>query len=109
MYAKNVASFLELLAGDEGAYAPDWDDDIVAESFLDVRAKLLQIAATFDRIDRGRKAGPLSASTQARRELLTEATEILLSDAPNRAEKMQQLFSRQYETDWREQFGLEPQ
>jgi NAD(P) transhydrogenase subunit alpha len=34
MYAKNVASFLELLAGDEGAYAPDWDDDIIAESCI---------------------------------------------------------------------------
>ncbi len=34
MYAKNVAAFVELLAGDDGAYAPDWEDDIVAGSCI---------------------------------------------------------------------------
>lgn len=34
MYAKNVASFVELLSGDDGAYAPDWDDDILAGSCI---------------------------------------------------------------------------
>jgi len=30
MYARNVAAFVELITGEDGAYAPDWDDEIVA-------------------------------------------------------------------------------
>ena len=81
-------------------------DAIVAESFLDVRAKLLEIAATLDRIDRGCESDPLGETAGVQRALLGEATKILLSAGPDRAERLQQLFSRDYATDWREQFGI---
>lgn len=32
MYARNVASFVELVTGEDGAFIANWDDDIVAES-----------------------------------------------------------------------------
>jgi hypothetical protein len=32
MFSKNVAAFIELVTGDDAAYTPNWDDDIVAES-----------------------------------------------------------------------------
>ena len=34
MYARNVAAFVDLLGDDDGHFAPDWDDDIVAESCI---------------------------------------------------------------------------
>ena len=81
-------------------------DAIVAESFLDVRAKLLEVPATLDRIDRGCKVAALSQSASSQRELLGEATKILLSQGPDRAERLQQLFSRRYDSDWRQEFGF---
>ena len=81
-------------------------DTIVAESFLEIRAKLLEVAATLDRIDRGCANEPLGSDAHAQRTLLGEATQILLRDGPNRTQELQQLFSRSYETDWREQFGM---
>ena len=82
-------------------------DVIVAESFLEVRAKLLEIAATFDRIDRGRAAEQLGPDAAGKRALLAEAAKIVLSDeGPTRAARLQHLFSRDYQPDWREQFGF---
>ncbi|PAY17272.1 hypothetical protein CKO51_22670 [Rhodopirellula sp. SM50] len=81
-------------------------DQIVAESFLEVRAKLLEVAATLDRIDRASETAPLEEAAKSKRELLIEATKILLSEEPSRAERLQQLFSRKYDTDWRQQLGI---
>ncbi len=82
-------------------------DAVIAESFLPNRAKLLEIAACLDRVDRFVAEGDdLSADSQYKQTLLREATEILLSDEGNRAAKLQHLFSREYEANWREQFGL---
>ncbi|MEO1529961.1 MAG: hypothetical protein AAFX06_31485, partial [Planctomycetota bacterium] len=81
-------------------------DTIVGESFLEVRAKLLEVAATFDRIDRSASDESLGDDATAKRELLRQATEILLTEEPNRAEKLQHLFSRTYESNWRTAMGL---
>lgn len=80
---------------------------VLEESFLVVRAKLLEVAATLDRIDRAAaEVSPLDQDAQRRRELLDEATRILLEEGPDRAAKLQHLFSRAYEADWREQMSL---
>ncbi len=34
MYARNIAAFVDLLAGPDGEYAPDWSDDILADSCI---------------------------------------------------------------------------
>ncbi len=34
MYSRNMSAFLQLMVGDGGAFAPDWDDEIVAESCI---------------------------------------------------------------------------
>ncbi|MCO8123036.1 hypothetical protein NHH03_14905 [Stieleria sp. TO1_6] len=81
-------------------------DAVIAESFLDVRAKLLEVAATFDRIDRCCGDQSLGDDARMKQQQLTEATEILLSGGADRAERLQRLFSREYESDWRTQFGL---
>jgi len=82
-------------------------NQILTESFLEVRAKLLEVAATLDRIDRSLDAGePLPNEAQAQRKQLDSAIEIVLSEGSDRAERLQQLFSRQYESDWRKQMDL---
>ena len=80
---------------------------ILDESFLEVRAKLLEIAATLDRVDRSAdEEGPLTAAAQSQRERIDDAVRILLSEGPNRAERLQRLFSRPYESSWRKQMEV---
>ncbi len=81
-------------------------DAIVAETFLEVRAKLLEVAATLDRIDRSSRDEPLDSPAKQKRELLGQAIAIVASADPNRAEQLQQLFSRPYEEDWRKTMGV---
>ena len=80
---------------------------ILDESFLEVRAKLLEVAATLDRIDRSSDDGrPLTSKATARRAKLDEAIRILLSEGPDRALRLQRLFSREYEAGWRDQMHV---
>ena len=80
---------------------------VLDESFLDVRAKLLEVAATLDRIDRSADdQSPLTDQSRPRRESLDTAIRILLSEGPDRAQRLQRLLSREYEPDWREQMQI---
>ena len=82
-------------------------DQILDESFLTVRAKLLEVAATLDRIDRSADEGsPLADQSEPRRAQIDDAIRILLSEGPDRAERLQRLYSREYEADWRSQMQL---
>lgn len=82
-------------------------DQILDETFLEVRAKLLEIAATLDRIDRASDEGqPLTDRSVPQREQLDEAIRICLSEGPDRAERLQKLFSREYQADWRAQMQI---
>lgn len=82
-------------------------DQILDESFLAVRAKLLELAATLDRIDRSADEGsPLTDPNKPRRASVDDAIRILLSEGPDRAERLQRLYSRQYDADWRKQMQL---
>ena len=82
-------------------------DQILDESFLEVRAKLLEVAATLDRIDRSAdEESPLTDRNKPRRASINDAIRILLSEGPDRAERLQRLFSRVYQADWRKQMQL---
>ena len=82
-------------------------DAILDETFLEVRAKLLQVAATLDRIDRSSDDGsPLSGDAPDRRKKLDDAIRLLLSEGPDRAERLQLLFSREYESTWRQEMQI---
>ena len=76
--------------------------DVLDREFLEIRAKLLEVAASFDRIDRGDG----SVEGDPRLALYREALEVLLSDAPARAERIQMIFSRQYEKEWRSELNV---
>ena len=76
--------------------------EIMDREFLEVRAKILELAASFDRLDRA--AG--SVEGDPRLSLISEALRTISEDHADRAEQVQLIFSRQYEEDWREQFNL---
>ncbi len=80
---------------------------ILDESFLEVRARLLEIAATLDRIDRSADDGDsLSQKALPTRAKVDAAIRILLSEGPDRAERLQRLFSREYLPQWRDEMKI---
>jgi hypothetical protein len=70
---------------------------VLEQSFHEARSKLLDVAAIFDRLGRG-GAGPVASDPRGQK--LRQAVEVLLGDAPNKAELLQQLFSLPYDPDW---------
>ena len=63
--------------------------------FLDARARLLDVAAILDRIDRG--DGSANDPRMAR---IHEAIAALQADGPGRAAAIQQIFSLKYDETW---------
>lgn len=76
--------------------------EVFDREFLEMRAKVLELAASLDRIERSRGA----LGEDPRRTQLDEALAVLTSSKPNRAEQVQMIFSRTYEPNWREEFGV---
>jgi hypothetical protein len=66
--------------------------------YLEARARLLDLAAILDRIDRGDGAAPVN--TDARAVRLREGLQLLMQATPGRAEAVQRLFSLEYDADW---------
>jgi hypothetical protein len=76
--------------------------EILEREFLIVRAKLLEAAAAFDRLDRADG----SVANDPRRQKLRQALDVLAADESDRAEKLQLLFSLPFDANWRKKFGL---
>ncbi len=76
--------------------------EVLEQEFLQVRAKILEVAAFFDRLGEA----PASTINADQLELLQKGCEILNDDSDNKAAQIQLLFSREYKDDWREQFGV---
>jgi len=74
----------------------------IEQEFLPLRAKLLEIAAALDRIDR---AG-WSKGQDPRAERIRAAIELLGDSRGDRAEQIQLVFSRPYEEDWQGEFRI---
>lgn len=73
---------------------------ILDEQFLTVRARLIEIAANLDRIDRAagsEGAGGLLADGDARMQQIRQAIKQLLEPGPGRAERLQLIFSLPYD------------
>ncbi len=72
--------------------------------FLHIRARLLELAADLDRLDRGE--GTLR--DDARMKQIAQALQVLSQRGPGRAERVQMIFSRAYDPQWKEQFRPVP-
>lgn len=79
---------------------------VLDRDFLELRGKILEVAATLDRLDRA--PGPHTPDRPPDRRLaqLRQALEALLEPGPGRAETVQHIFSLDYDPAWRERFGL---
>jgi hypothetical protein len=66
--------------------------------FLEARARLLDLAAILDRVDRGAEAGVAASDPRVVR--IRQALEVLLREGAGRAEQVQQIFSLGYDPDW---------
>lgn len=66
--------------------------------FLEARSKILDLAAILDRVGRGEGAG--AAEADARLAKLRQALEVLLDQSGGRAERIQQIFSQEYDPAW---------
>ncbi len=76
--------------------------EVFDQEFLPIRAKLLEVAAALDRIDRS--GGSLA--NDPRRTQIQAAIQVLLRPDDDRAEQLQFIFSRPYEEEWREKLGV---
>jgi len=70
--------------------------------YLPIRAKILEIAAALDRIQRAAK----EQTDDSRWDQLQAGIRLLLEEEGERAEQVQLLFSRSYDEQWRETFGF---
>ena len=73
-------------------------DQALERYFLEARSKLLDLAGLLDRIGRGQGAAGLE--NEARLEKIRQALEILHDPSGGRAERIQKLFSLDYDQAW---------
>jgi hypothetical protein len=69
---------------------------VLDREFLGVRSRLIDVAASLDRIQRASGF----TSGDPRSEKIRQAIQLLLGDAANKAEQLQMLFSLPYEENW---------
>jgi hypothetical protein len=75
---------------------------VLDREFLEIRAKILELAASLDRMDRG--DGDVADDPRMR--LVRGGIDILGDGEPDRAERLQLLFSQPYEDGWRKKLGV---
>jgi len=78
--------------------------EILQREFLEIRCKVLELAASLDRLQRadGNVAG------DARLARIREGIELLLEDRSDRAEQVQLTFSRPYDDNWQTALAVKP-
>lgn len=75
---------------------------VLDAEYLQVRAKILEIGAFFDRLNEAEAADV----DKEKLSLLTRGCDILNDGQPNKAARIQLLFSREYDQAWRERFDI---
>jgi len=78
--------------------------EVLNREFLEIRCKILELAAAFDRLERADG----SVEEDPRMARLREALTTLLEQSQDRAEQVQMIFSRTYEDDWQKKFKISP-
>jgi hypothetical protein len=81
-------------------------DAVLNREFLEIRSKVLELAAALDRIDRAPEAP--GHVPDRRLAPLRRAIEALLEPGPDRAETVQRVFSLDYDPDWPRPTAVNP-
>lgn len=76
--------------------------EVLQREFLEIRCKILEVAASFDRLTRAEG----SIANDTRIERLREALTVILEESADRAEQVQMIFSRAYDESWQQTFKL---
>jgi hypothetical protein len=76
--------------------------EVLQREFLEMRAKILELAAALDRIDRAEG----SVASDARIELIERGLAALAQSGPGRAERVQLIFSLPYQDGWRSEMAI---
>ena len=71
--------------------------EMLDREFLEIRCRLLDIAAALDRIDRADATDAVQSDPRMAK--LQEATRLLVDGQPDRAERMQMVLSDPYDED----------
>ena len=87
---------------DEAMSIPNSGQRTLDREYLPVRAKILEIAASLDRVERAEG----SPADDARWQRLRAALEIVFQQGLNRTEQVQLHFSRPYDELWREEWDI---
>lgn len=75
--------------------------EVLDQEMLTIRAKLLELGAALDRVER---SGPQAADDPRWQQIRT-ALEMLASERTARTERIQLLFSLPYDSQWQERFS----
>jgi hypothetical protein len=78
--------------------------EILNREFLEIRCKVLELAAAFDRLQRADG----SAADDPRLARLREALAIVQDESGDRAEQVQMIFSRTYDDAWQNTLKVAP-
>ena len=78
--------------------------EVLSREFLEIRGKILELAAAFDRLDRAEG----SIDGDPRLDRLHEALAAIAGESPDRAEHVQMIFSRQYDQSWQDTLKVKP-
>jgi hypothetical protein len=83
--------------------APIDAPELLNREFLEIRARLLQVAAALDRLDRAEG----DVARDKRRIDIGKAISILAESRGDRALRMQMVFSLPYDKDWKKTLRLD--
>jgi hypothetical protein len=78
--------------------------EVLNREFLEIRCKILDLAAALDRLSRAEG----SVEGDPRTSRLCEALQVVLDEPEGRAEQVQMIFSRPYDDEWQEAFKVKP-
>ncbi len=78
-------------------------EQVVEQEYLQIRAKILEVAAFLDRLH---PSVELSTASESKLELLRRGCELLLDAEADKATRVQLLFSRQYDVQWRQTMNV---
>ena len=76
--------------------------EVFDQTFLLIRARILEIAASLDRIDRAKAAEAVRADPRFTQ--IRQGLEVLLSNGTQRAAQIQEIFSDQYDPAWMKKY-----